>query len=132
MNKTTVLRRLQNERYKFACFRDIIKKTRMRRPSRWQRSKTWRSPSSPQIHQKYIYMWNKSYRTPTECWQKTSDFPKDALRRPTQRGRAKSKAEPQELCKQRRERKISPSSLRSSGLNLHNQLDVPCISGIPE
>ena len=27
---------------------------------------------------------------------------------------------------------ISPSSLRSSGLNLHNQLDVPCICGIPE
>ena len=25
---------------------------------------------------KYIYMWNNSYRTPTECWQKTSDFPK--------------------------------------------------------
>ena len=45
-------------------------------PSRWWRSKTWRSPSSPQIHQKYIYMWNNSYRTPTERWQKTSDFPK--------------------------------------------------------
>ena len=43
--------------------------------SREQRSKTWRSPSSPQIHQKYDYMWN-NYRTPTECWQKTSDFPK--------------------------------------------------------
>ena len=25
---------------------------------------------------KYIYMWNNSYRTPTECWQKTSDLPK--------------------------------------------------------
>ena len=36
----------------------------------------WISPSSPQIHQKYIYMWNSSYRTPTERWQKTSDFPK--------------------------------------------------------
>ena len=23
----------------------------------------------------YIYMWNNSYRTPTERWQKTSDFP---------------------------------------------------------
>ena len=56
----------------------------------------------------------------------------DALRRPTCRGRAKSKAEHQELCKQRREREISPSSLRSSGLNLHNQLAVPCICGIPE
>ena len=28
-----------------------------------------------QIHQKYIYMWN-NYRTPTEHWQKTSNFPK--------------------------------------------------------
>ena len=43
-----------------------------------------------------------------------------------------SKAEPQELCEQRREREISPSSLRSSRLYLHNQLDVPCICGIPE
>ena len=56
----------------------------------------------------------------------------DALRRPTCRGRAKSKAEPQELCEQRREREISPSSLRSSGLNLYNQLDARCICGIPE
>ena len=44
--------------------------------SRWWKSNTWRSPSSPQIHQKYIYMWNNSYRTATECWQKTSDLPK--------------------------------------------------------
>ena len=36
----------------------------------------WRSPSSPQIHQKYIYMWNNNYRPLTECWHKTSDFPK--------------------------------------------------------
>ena len=28
------------------------------------------------IHQKYNYIWNNSYRTPTEHWQKTSDFPK--------------------------------------------------------
>ena len=55
----------------------IIQKDTWRRPSRWQRIKTWRSPCSPQIHQKYIYMWNNSYRTPTERWQKTSDFPKD-------------------------------------------------------
>ena len=26
-------------------------------PSRWWRSKTWRSTSSPQKHQKYRYMW---------------------------------------------------------------------------
>ena len=58
----------------------------------------------------------------------------DALRQPTLRGGAKSKAEPQELWRERerREREISPSSLRSSGLSLHNQLDVPCISGVPE
>ena len=43
-----------------------------------------------------------------------------------------SKAETQELCEQRREREISPCSLRSSGLNLHNQLDVSCICGISE
>ena len=48
----------------------------LERPSRWRRSKMWRGPSIPQIHQKYVYMWNNSYRTPTECWQKTSDFPK--------------------------------------------------------
>ena len=56
----------------------------------------------------------------------------DALRWPIHRGGAKSKAEPRELCEQRREREISPSSLRSSGLNLHNQHDVPCTSAIPE
>ena len=56
----------------------------------------------------------------------------DALRWPTHRGGSKSKAEPQELCEQRREREISPSSLWSSGLNLHNQFDVPCICEIPE
>ena len=57
---------------------------------------------------------------------------RDVRGQPTCRGGAKSKAEPQELCEQRREREISPSSLRSSGLNLHNQLVVPCICGIPE
>ena len=59
-------------------------------PSRWQRSRTWRSPSSPQIHQTYSYMWNNSYRTPTECWQKTSDFPK-GKKLLTYLGRAKEK-----------------------------------------
>ena len=61
-----------------------------------------------------------------------SEWRKDALRWPTCRIRAKSKAEPQELCEQRREREMSPNSLRSSGLNLHSQLDVSCICGIPE
>ena len=58
--------------------------------SRWQRSKTWRSPCSPQIPQKYIYMWNNSYRTPTEHWQKTSDFP-EGKKLPMYLGRAKEK-----------------------------------------
>ena len=49
----------------------------------------------------------------------------DALKRPTRRGRSKSKAEPWELYKQGRERENYPSSLRSSGLKLHKQLDVP-------
>ena len=64
-------------------------------PSRWQRNNTWRSPSSPQIHQKYIYMWNNSYGTPTECWQKTSDFAK-GKKLPTYLGRAKEKSETKE------------------------------------
>ena len=58
--------------------------------SRWRKSKTRRSPSSPQIHQKYIYMWNCSYRTPTERWQKTSDLPK-GKKLPTYLGRTKEK-----------------------------------------
>ena len=35
-------------------------------------------------------MWNSSYRTPTECWQKTSDLPK-GKKLPTYLGRAKEK-----------------------------------------
>ena len=58
--------------------------------SRWRKSKMQRSPSSPQIHQKYIYLWNNSYRTPTECWQKTSDFSK-GKKVPTYLSRAKEK-----------------------------------------
>ena len=49
-----------------------------------------RSPSSPQIHQEYIYTWINSYRTPTERWQKTSDPPK-GKKLPTYLGRAKEK-----------------------------------------
>ena len=70
---------------------------------------------------------NSCYFNPVLSWWGT-----DTLRWPTWRGGAKSKAEPQELCEQRREREISPSSLRRSRLNLQNQLDIPCISGIPE
>ena len=35
-------------------------------------------------------MWNNSYRTPTECWQKISDFPK-GKKIPTYLDRAKEK-----------------------------------------
>ena len=35
-------------------------------------------------------MWNSVYRTPTECWQKTSHFPK-GKKIPTYLGRAKEK-----------------------------------------
>ena len=62
--------------------------------SRQQKSKMQMSPSSPQIHQKYIYMWNNSYRTPTERWQKTSDFPK-GKKLPTYLGRVKEKRKKQ-------------------------------------
>ena len=53
----------------------------------------------------------------------------DALKWPTRRGGSKSKAEPRELYEQRRKREISSSSLRSSGLKLHKQLDVPASVG---
>ena len=53
-----------------------------------------RSPSSPQILQKYIYVWNNSYRTPTERRQKTSDLPK-GKKLPTYLGRAKEKRKKQ-------------------------------------
>ena len=39
-------------------------------------------------------MWNNSYRTPTECWQKTSDFPK-GKKIPTYLGRTKEKRKKQ-------------------------------------
>ena len=55
---------------------------------------------------------------------------KDTRGHPTHRGGAEMKAEIQELCKKLRERGISLGSLRSSGLNPHNQHDKTCICGI--
>ena len=49
----------------------------------------------PKIHQKYIYMWNNSYRALTECWQKTSDFPK-GKKLPAYLSRAKGKRKKKE------------------------------------
>ena len=39
-------------------------------------------------------MWNNSYRTPTECWQKTSDLPK-GKKLPMYLGKAKGKKKKQ-------------------------------------
>ena len=44
----------------------------------------------PHKYQKCIYMWNNSYRTPTEHWQNTSDFP-NGKKLPMFLGRAKEK-----------------------------------------
>ena len=46
--------------------------------SRWWIIKMGRSPSSPEIYQKYICMWNNCCRT-SERWLKTSDFQKGKL-----------------------------------------------------
>ena len=35
-----------------------------------------RSPSSPQIHQKFISIWNNTYRISSECWQNHPSFQK--------------------------------------------------------
>ena len=86
-------------------------------PPRWQRSKTRRSPSSPQIHQKYIYMWNNSYRTPTECWQKTSDFPK-GKKLPTYLVRAKEKRKTRDKRKKKNQRQKNRDGTCTSGREL--------------
>ena len=39
---------------------------------RWQRNRTGRPLSSPQIHQNNISMLSKFYKTTSECWQRTS------------------------------------------------------------
>ena len=69
---------------------DFISRNNVGGASRWRKPKTWKSSSSPEIHQNYIYMWNNYYRTPTECWQKTSDLPK-GKKLPTYLGRVKEK-----------------------------------------
>ena len=58
----------------------------------------------------------------------------DALRRPTCRGRTRSRAEHQELRTKKRKGNYSqqPQEQHNQHNQLHNQLDVPCICGIPE
>ena len=48
-----------------------------------------------------MYMWNSSYRTPTECWQKNSDFPK-GKKLPIYLGREKEKKKKQRQKKRNR------------------------------
>ena len=85
------------------------------KPSRWRRSKMQRSPSSPQIHQKYIYMWNSSYRTLIERRQKTSDFPK-GKKLATYLGRAKEKTD--KRIGMGPEPTLTPSSLSKEQIHL--------------
>ena len=88
-----IIRKMQIKttmRYHLTLVRMAIIKKSTGGASRWQKSKTWRSPSSQQIHQKYFYMWNNSYRTPTERWQKTSNLPQ-GKKLPTYLCRAKEK-----------------------------------------
>ena len=87
------IRKAAREKWLFTCKATPVSLSRDfsdREKRRWQKSKTRRSPSSPQIHQKYIYTLNCSYRTPTECWPKTSDLPK-GKKLHTYPGRAKEK-----------------------------------------
>ena len=78
--------------------------------------------------------WPESKRALISCCFNPllSGWGTDSWRWPTHRSGAKTKAEPQELCEKRRERKISPCSLRSSRLNPYNQLVKHCIWRIPE
>ena len=77
------------------------------------------------MHQKYIYMWNNSYRTPTERWQKTSDIPK-GKKLPTYLGRAKEK-------RQNRDKRIGtgPSPLGGSceGGKVSTHYEAPSLAG---
>ena len=49
-----------------------IKKQTVGMFRRWQRNKTGKSLSPPQIHQKNISTLSKFYKTTSECWQRTS------------------------------------------------------------
>ena len=46
---------------------------------RWQRNRTGRPLSPPQIHQKTIWTPSKFHRTTSECWQRTSGIQKGSL-----------------------------------------------------
>ena len=84
------------------------------RPLPPQACPTFRTPPSPPAWVSQSPLISHSFNPLLSGWRT------DARGWPTCRGGAKSKAEPQELCKQRREREISLCSLRSSGLNLHS------------
>ena len=75
---------------KFSTCLKNIKKNIQGLESRWLRNKKARSASSPQIHQKFICIWNNSYRTSSECWQ---NHPNSQKGKPVslEQGRAKDK-----------------------------------------
>ena len=56
-------------------------------------------------------MWKNSYRTPTECWQKTSDFPK-GKKLPTYLGRAKEKRKKTETKEQGRDLHLGEGTVK--------------------
>ena len=57
---------------------------------RWQRNRTGRPLSPPQIHQKNISTLSKFYKTTSECWQRTSGTQKSSPLS-SKRGRKKYK-----------------------------------------
>ena len=65
-------------------------------------------------------MWNNSYRMPTECWQKTSDFPQ-GKKLPTYLGRAKDK---------RKKIQKNVKTFRCVG-NMYHTRKWPNVGGIP-
>ena len=63
-----------------------------------------RSLPSPQIHQKFICVRNSSYKTHSECWQKTLDFQKG---KPISLEWSKAKDEGRERERERERERIS-------------------------
>ena len=68
-------------------------------------------------------MWNNSYGTPTERWQKTSDFPK-GKKLPTYLGRAKEK-------RKNRDNRIGTEPAPLGGSLCHRRL-APYFEPLPQ
>ena len=96
-----------------------VKITLLGGTSRWWRSKTWRSPSSPQIHQKYIYLWNSSYRTPTECCRRPQTSQKARKSPCTWEGQKKKGVQRAKWRDSRTEDRCRPALTSPRGLSAH-------------